>query len=258
MNIKIMKRGLVHYLFLNVGTNLDRYLKGDFEDIIESDDFIREIKNSSYNEELLEQLDGTVGSAADATNAEIIYNAFQGLSPYMARDERIWVYLTHTKCLEFTRERWLKNISDEEKLVSSIKSHFFARGGERGFERNNALSSLWWGAYIADFYKDEPLGRTLKAFLTHTDVRASIIERPNTSFNKNTLSGIMSVLIRKYYVEEDEKFFSRVKNKSIYREWLKLINRYGGGRLLDSMDKKEAENIINELAAEAEKSFRAS
>lgn len=51
--------------------------------------------------------------------------AMGGMSHYLARDERIWVYLTHTTLLSYARTRW-PIPEDNEKAVKHIKSHFFA------------------------------------------------------------------------------------------------------------------------------------
>jgi hypothetical protein len=90
------------------------------------------------------------------------------------------VGLCHTHFLKFARERWLKGETSPEKLVELIKTHFFVNGA-RGFERGNAIASLWWWSEIASSYDRLELKETLEILLHKTDVRASILERPTIS-----------------------------------------------------------------------------
>ena len=255
MSISLIKRGAVQALFEDIPKNLDRYLTGDFFDLPIADHILK-IPGTSVDETILAGLEGGGGSSHDAKNSLIIFNALAGMTPYNARDERIWVYFSHFPCLEFSRKRWLDPQSSKEHLIKNIKAHFFARiGGNRAFERNNAISSLWWWACIASRYEDAQIDKTLEAFLTHTDVRTSIIERPTISQSPAVFSAIMKAVFKRMYDEPNPEFFKRQKNRGMYREWMKLINRNGGVRLYDGRPPQDVSDLVEQLAVEAEKSF---
>ncbi len=251
MNFKIVKRGVCQALYEDVPKNLDLYLEGDFSNILD-DEHMRDVKDSEFDESVLSSMNVESGGIHDAENSFILYNTLEGMTSYLARDERVWVYFTHMPCLEFTRRRWLKSGDGKEKLVKNIKSHFFARGGLRGFERSNAIASLWWWAHIAKRYKGAPHENTLQAFLKHTDLRTSIIERPTTTISSQVFSAIMDAVFKRMYTEPNPEFFVRHGNQGMYREWMKEINRHGGIRLFDARPPTDLSTLFENLAVVAE------
>ena len=72
------------------------------------------------------------------------------MTPYLARDARIWCYLTHTYLLEYSRNRW-PIPADDEKAVKHIVSHFFTKG-VRGFERDIVISFKTVSSYSFTMY----------------------------------------------------------------------------------------------------------
>ena len=252
MSIKIIKRGVVQALYKDVPKNLNRYITADFDDLL-FDEYIRDVKDTDFDQSDVVSLCSERGGSHDAENAFIVYNSLKGMTPYLARDERVWVYLTHVPCLEFTRKRWLRYDANEEDIINDIRSHFFARiGGSRAFERNNSVASLWWWAFVSNRYENAPLERTLEAFLTYTDLRSSIIERPTTSRSTPVFSAIMDVVFKRMYSEPNPEFFKRRSNRGIYREWLKAINRHGGIRLYDARAYEDLSELFEALAVSAE------
>ncbi len=162
MNLHVVKRGLVAELRNRIEANLDRYLEGDFEDIL-TPDYVIAVKDTAIDLEALTKLQPLSGGEIDAENAQIVYGALQGINRYLARDERLWVWLTHGPCLEYSRERWITKGATKEKQISLIRDHFFATGA-RGFERNNAIACLWWWAEIVSKYPHADLKTTLEVF----------------------------------------------------------------------------------------------
>ena len=249
MNIKLIQRGAVQSLYDTVPQNLERYKSGDFTSL-KLDEHIKEIADTNFHENVFLKLEPIPGGKNDAKNALIVVQSLEGLTPYLARDERIWVHLTHFAGLEYTRKRWLNlKGKDDDRLIKDIRLHFFARGN-RGFERNNSLSCLWWWAEVASRFKDTPFDKTLDAFLRYTDVRAQIIERPTMSRNENIFIAIMSVITKRIFDDPNPDFFSR--SPGIYREWFKDINKQGGLRLLASLPLKDLKNLFERLAVSAE------
>ena len=246
MSCKIIKRGVVQTLYETIANNLELYLEGSFEDIL-LDEHMGNVESLSFELSNLSGLIPKSGGQHDAENAYIVYKALNGMTPYLARDERIWVYLTHKPCLEFTRQRWLKPSLGREETISSIQSHFFARG-KRGFERSNAISSLWWSSFIASSYQGADLRKTLDAFLAIPDLRNQIIERPTTSNSAAVFSAFMDVICNRKHSQKNAKLLKR----RVYREWMKLINRYGGVRIFDALPNEELGQLFEELAVSCE------
>lgn len=245
MNLHVVKRGLVAELRDKIEQNMERYLSGNFDDIL-LPDYVIPVKETEIDLELIKALNPISGGEVDVENSLIIYKAIKGINRYLARDERLWVWLTHSVCLDYARKRWLAKTTDNEKLKSLIRDHFFAAGA-RGFERNNAIACLWWWAEIVSHYPHADLKTALQVFLHQTDVRASIIERPTSS--QSAFPSIMNILIEKYNSDERIKFFKREKgNSATYRRWLGEINRYGGTKFYEAMPEPEVTSLFRRLA----------
>ena len=110
MNAPIFKQSLVSTLWSNIEANYELYMTGDFKEFLARPELsgqIRQVEGLFVREEDFLNLTAKSGGKYDAQNANIIFNAFNNMSPNQAYDERIWVAATHTFGLEFTRKRWL-------------------------------------------------------------------------------------------------------------------------------------------------------
>ena len=160
------------------------------------------------------------------------------LTHFHARDARLWVYLTHTVLLPYSRARWVIP-ADNEAAIKFIKDHFFCIAN-RGVERNNAASRLWWLAALCNRTQGLGLKDALTTLLYQSDVRASIVERPTTSQCLNIFSAILRKLHESYHA--DKKLFER----SLMREAMKKLNLAGGVKLLGALPEQQ----LNALVAE--------
>jgi hypothetical protein len=165
------------------------------------------------------------------------YEALPGLTPYGARDERLWAYLTHTRLLEYARRRWPIPMEDAVG-VTHIRQHFFAKD-KRAIERDNAASRLWWMAYLCQRIPQLSLPDALRVLLYRSDVRANIIERPTASQSIGVFSAVMKRLHASYIGEK--KLFER----SVFRPFMIRINSIGGIKLLDCMSETQIAELID-------------
>jgi hypothetical protein len=241
--LHVVKRGMVAELRDKIEDNLERYVAGDFSDLLTSE-YVIPVKETLIDLKAISALDPQSGGDTDVKNAKIVFSAISGLTRYLARDERLWVWLTHGPCIGYTRNRWIVR-GTREKMVSQIRSHFFAVG-ERGFERNNAIACLWWWAKIASQYTDQPLDKVLEVLLHQTDVRASIIERP--TITQPAFRSIMKVLIEQYDSDPTKRFFRRKSNQGLYKKWLAEINRYAGTRMYEAFPDATNTELFRKLA----------
>lgn len=244
MRISYIRHSLVDELHEDVEKNLDRYRDGNFDDLF-SEERVKTMRTVSYDPAFPRLLVPASGGDNDARNSLLVYEALSGMTPYSARDERIWAWFTHGPCLEFARRRWLDGDGDAKQLAKDVRLHFFARGG-RGITRNNAVSFLWWMAHIASRYERAELQETLKILLSNTDMRLNIIERPTAVRNQKVFSAILDI-IRDPAVAGSEIFFKR----TVYRKWLQKVNMHGGLRMLGALSESELKDLLERLAAEA-------
>jgi len=235
--IQLLKSNTINHLFNSVPENLDLYRSGSFEHLLEDSSLF--IKSSfQLGEERSRDVKCTSSDFNEVGCCLAIFDSLVGVTPYLARDERLWTRLSHFEFLEYARTRW-KIPPDDNKAIKHIQTHFFARGA-RGIERDNAISSLWWMVSVCSKVTTLSLESSLKAFLHQSDVRANIIERPSTAQNPNVLSEIINKLHQSYM--GDKSLFEREK----FRELMKKINIEGGTRLLEVVDNSVISNLIDD------------
>ena len=259
MKLPIFKQSLVATLWQNVDANYDLYMEGDFSDFLalpEIQNQTRDVKGLSVRSEDFINLIAESGGVNDAHNAHIVFSAFENLTPNIANDERIWVAATHTYGLKFVRDRWLNSGRTREINLRGIKAHFFARvDGIRGLHRNNALSSLWWWAYVVHRGGEVDFAKRLTTFLSLTDLRATILERPTTTRVPQVFQAIVISVTNKLEKEPDTAFFSRKRSsneKPPYRIWLEKINLWGGIKLYNTYSAEELSAIFSGFIDEVE------
>jgi len=237
MKLRMLKASKINELRSNIENNLDLYRSGNF-DFIFAD-------YSSYFECDIEILENHFGelipdnaNSSEVTNCKLMLNALGNISPYLARDERLWVYLTHSDLLDYTRQRWSIPV-DDEKAVKFIATHFFAKD-KRAIERDNSASRLWWQATLCSRVKDLKLEDSLQCLLYDTDVRASIIERPTTSQCLNVFSAIMKKLHESYVGDK------KIIHRDAFRPLMKKLNLHGGIKLLNALEESEIMKFIDD------------
>lgn len=238
MKARYLKRAVVGQLWDDIPNALSAYRSGDFSHLLADATTYFEGGFEVAGEEL-ETLSVEENSLAETQSCKVLLAALPGLSPYEGRDERFWVYLTHTHLLNYTRDRW-PIPDDDEKAVAVIKRHFFARG-QRGFERDNAASRLWWMGHLCQRVQGVPFDEALKVFLFRSDVRANIIERPTVAQNTQIFSAIIKFLRASSI--NDEAIFHR----DLFRPLMMRLNSVGGARLLDSMSEVQVSALLSEL-----------
>jgi len=242
----------------NVQSNLDRYSSSDFDDSADLNGWSIELSSVEVDPARLAELDPAGGSATEVNNSMIIFEALDGMTPALATEERVWTRLTHFECLGYTRERWpLKDIPVEksglisgltgskEKIteernkaihenIRQIETHYFARG-RTGFRDDNAVSRLWWNAFVA--YRVDPKDQKgiLTELLRTADIRSNLIERPILSNRASLLRGIIRAM------HSDPDIY---KTEATFREFMKALNLRGSGVLFESMSDQEVENVL--------------
>ena len=237
MKAKFFKSQTVKNLLENIEDNIDLYRSGNF-DLISNDPanfFEHELE---INTSLLDSISCTASDHNEIECCKKMYKAMNELTPYLARDERLWVYLSHTHLLNYARARWPLSV-DDQKAITDIKTHFFCIGS-RGLERNNVASRLWWMAYLCKRSIGLSFDDALLCFLFKTDVRANIIERPTTS--QNVI--VFSALLKKFYssYKTDKALYEREN----YRQLMKNLNLIGGFKLLGSLPEDAIFEIIDD------------
>ena len=237
--LALFRYSAISQLYKDIAINLPRYRDGDFEFLSEDPTRFIESKCQIDEERLLD-----VHCAPDDINEVAcclaVADGLNGVTPYLARDERVWVRLTHIELLHYSRMRWPIPSKNEEAIIH-IQKHFFAKSA-RGIERDNAVSRLWWMATVASKVEGLKTSEALTALLFQSDVRANIIERPSTSQNTALLSALVIQLHKS--LKSDQQLFERER----FRSLMKQLNLNGGVKLLDILGVDELQDMVREAA----------
>lgn len=235
ITLSYLKQETVNILRDKIETNLELYRNGNFEHLIE--DGVAVLNGDILIDEFLLNGIHCNGGDRDVENSLLMSQGVEGLTPYLARDERIWAYLTHTILLNYTRKRWPIPENDND-AINYISDHFFSKG-VRGVMRTNSVARLWWAAHLSNKVEGLSLEDSLNTFLYRKDVRGAIAERPSISRSSIIFSSVIKVMNESYNTKEKGLF-----NRKTNRESMKELNFIAGARLLQGMQEEEVFKVV--------------
>lgn len=236
MKARFLKTAKMRELASKIKDNLELYRTGNFDFVSNDPEYYFE-SEATIAEEMLQSVYCTDSDLNEVDSCIKVFFGVGQISEYLARDERLWVYLTHTLLIDYARKRW-PIPADPEKAEKHIRTHFFCSGA-RGIERDNAASRLWWMASLCNRCSDMPLKDSLACFLHQSDVRANIIERPTTSQNIRIFNAILQRLHQS--LSGDKALYGREK----FRLFMKNLNLQGGVKLLAALPDAKIEEILD-------------
>jgi hypothetical protein len=237
MKLRLVRESAVQDLRENIKDNLEKYRTGDFKHLLIDPSMSFESDIELLETEIGELKDPKDGDNFEASNCAVMVKSLPKLTPYQAADERVWVMLSHTSLLPHARCRWPIPEKDND-AVEHISTHFFARN-YRQLERDNVGSRLWWMGHLCSRVQEMSLTSSLEVLLFRSDVRANIVERPTTAQSIAVFSAIISKLAKSY--KGKQKLFER----RTFRSLMVRLNGLGGYRLLDALDAKSVEALID-------------
>jgi hypothetical protein len=221
----------------SVPDHLNRYIVEDFRDFESENGWRIESEVVRLDTSVLDQLDPDLG---DVPNSLLVHQALIGMTPAFATEERMWVRLTHVECLRYTRERWLRNPAGGD-LAKAVKKHAFA-AGRTGIRDDNAISRLWWNVHVATIADPDDPGGALELIATTADIRQAFVERPGTAARRPLARALVRAMRRDPWLTAAE---------SNFREFMKVLNREGGGVLFEALPDEVADRMMEQCAKHA-------
>lgn len=188
--MRLLAATVVEELSTNIDINLQRYTSGDFLDLEKHSGWAIETTLAIWDPAIVANLDPSGTPAAEISNSLLVYQGLQGMTPALAREERLWARLCHVECLDYARKRW---IGEEKSAASAVRLHFFA-AGLRGCRDQNAIGRLWWNGHLAAFAMPENVETGLSLLLTRANYRLQIMDRADSAFRQPLVSGIFRLL----------------------------------------------------------------
>lgn len=269
MRFPILRRPVVEYLYNNVSQYVSVYERSTFDPQTEpfGPEALAWVPDTDFDPALFGRL--TIPSRKnvgliDAENAKILFDGLVGMTPNRARDERIWVAFSHFyghsfiqkyEFSESSEDRKSLPIEDQQeklkKRISKIKTRFFCRYSsiQRGFERDNAFSRLWWYGYLTSATRLETMTQeeALSYFCRETDFREALLARSSTSIEPKSFEACLNVFKKELESDPEVKFFTRTRDggdrDQTYGEFFKMVNRFGGRMLFDCISVEDLTEI---------------
>lgn len=232
--LKYVSQKVLDDLIDKTPEHIDRYVETGFEDLAQQIGWAVETVGVEVDYDRLQdlKLDRTSG-AVEVHNSLVVHDALSRLRRAVARDERIWVRLTHIECIRYARARWLTGVSTEN-LEKQIKLHFFA-GTLNQTRDDNAISRLWWNGEIATTAFPEDRKRGLELILRTADTRLSLVERSRSGGRRPIIRGIVRALDSHAWLTEKDTNF---------RRFMKMLNVDGGGVLYEALPESAVDELI--------------
>ncbi|HDS1127075.1 TPA: hypothetical protein QDZ99_000755 [Stenotrophomonas maltophilia] len=219
------------FLWRSISSHSDRYATGDFKEILDAPGATLQM-SQRYDPNPIRELDAARG---DLFNSKLIWKSLKHLTPALARENRLWVRLCHAEALAYSRARWWRE-SSKGSIDDSVRAHAFARTRTQCRD-DNALSRLWWTAYVAHRLMPEDFDTALAALFNKADTRAAIVERPWTGSRSPIGSSIIRALQSDPWLSDKE---------SNLREVMKRLNVTAAGIAVEASGEGLAAALVQE------------
>lgn len=183
----------------------------------------------------------------DFKTAVKIYEAFKGLEPIQASDERLWTYLAHVDLYPYMIERWPEVYSGKSFSPSKyILDHWFLGSSAQSSLIRHSISGLWWGVYLSiDENRGENKYDLTKILFRQLDFPTRTLGTYKLGRHKEAVLGILE------FIQENEDLF-KTKFEDKTRFVTKHLNVVGGVKPIAYYDrhffKSELEKVSENIS----------
>lgn len=219
----------------NIEDNIDHYKTNGFAELttksgwsipteVEADfsEFVNLIPNSGMENEV--------------HNSLIVWRGLYRLPAALATENRVWARLSHVEGFEYSQKRWLDLTKSDDEICKQITDHFFAPSLIR-YRDDHAIGRLWWNAYVAKLLRPEDQEGALRLMLQKADVRKNLVERSMTFSRLEVGQALLRLMERTPGIYSHEGSF---------REFIKIVNKFGGGKLFEALGREDCDVFMNE------------
>lgn len=230
-SLKFVTSSVVDELLESISKNLALYTSGDFGAMSLKSGWAVETKDVEFDPDFAKDLVHSNAPEAEAENSLRTFEALQGMSPSLAREERIWVRLCHLECLEYVRTRWIGATNP----ARDVKRHFFAATLDQCRD-DNAIGRLWWNGYLANQIDPENPEGVLKQILKRANIRLQFVDRSNASFRMPLAKGIVRLLSNEPWLDSHDRAFEH---------YMLALDRNAGGLLFEALSEAEIDSFLS-------------
>lgn len=256
MKVYFFKQKALDILEKDIASNVEKY-QGT-EQWTENYFISKDIPNYYFDTEIeipdYQLING--GPETDFQNAKIVFDAYsKSINPVQASDLRLWAYLAHIQHWDYMNTRWKIDAPDEEgdedgeaqdeekttnsnKLIDRIGFRYFFKASRGKAFVRQGISRLYWSAYLTYDEDNENPYEYTEYFFSKQDIFTSITER---SYARNKVLVLAVLRALKSHPE-----FGRPE----IRLFLAKLNQAGAIKVLDFLDKEQADELCSDVMAE--------
>jgi len=242
--LKFLSQPVLDELFTAVPDNLERYRDGDFNDLARENGWAIDTTFARWDPKIVDRLDPTAEAEAEISNSLLIYNSFKGMTPALAREERLWTRLCHVEFVGFARTRWLRN---PDHLQRDVENHFFGSTLPRCRD-DNAIGRLWWNGYVASLAFPDDLERGLRLLLSRANIRLQVIDRADTAFRTPLVRAVLFMLEAEPWLHETDDAIAN---------FMYELNKRSGSKVFEAMGEAALNAHLSECLRFAKERARA-
>lgn len=195
---------------------------------------VRSLMNVAHPEKLAEYMEEHYDN--DFECAVALYDAYKNISPLLAQDERLWVYLSHCDLYGYLKKRWPLP-EDKSKQLNFIRDHWFK--GTRGLIRSSLLG-LWWAVYCTVDESADDKYQLTKVLFSNYSFRTTFFGSTELFWYREGTKGIL-----RFLMDNPDIVNQNFENRCQFLT--KYFNQLGGIKQLASCDEqffyKECERI---------------
>lgn len=217
--------------YLKNNIQIENYLKEQFP---YDPSQVKKMSGVLRNEDLLSRLDPTPGG--DVTTAIAIYEAFKDISPVLAQQDDLWVYLSHVDLFDYVKIRWAipSNASDEEK-INHIEHHWFR---DKFQFMRTTFAGFWWNVRLTISPELDDKYELTRYLFKNTEFRTSSFGELPLIRYEGAMKGILK------FVRDNESMFNSGFNAKA-RYMRHLFNILGGYKNIASLPSEFFYNILD-------------
>lgn len=177
-----------------------------------------------------------IGKEFDLANIISLYESFRDLPASLIRDERMWVYLTHSEFAGYAMSRY-SIPEDDAEAVKAVQTRLFA-STERQIESRNAVSRLCWIGFVASRFPGR-LEDALEVITLQQDILLNMIERPGVLQVPTVFNALMTRLVESY--SDDGGLLERITFRSIQ----KALNLACGSTFVECLPLDKVQRLVD-------------
>lgn len=171
----------------------------------------------------------------ESENAKLIGKALVNLTPYRAKDERLWVTLSLREYKDYTHARW----------PNAIQSHTFIGGNKRNCMNRHSIGRLWWFYEYAKRSAPNNTSQFLDNLLFDSNFRLSLTERNSLVSIPNLVSAITNYAA-------DQRAEKRIFNSEKFKIFMKKVNFLAGRHEFSALSTNQVNRLLEPLLVESD------